>query len=42
MNVLAWAGKAQVDAEEVGIPFEVDELETVKKFKEVKPNSSQD
>lgn len=35
MNVLAWAGKAQVDAVEMGIPFEVDELKTLKKFKEV-------
>lgn len=35
MNVLAWAGKSIVDAEEVGVPFDDDELKTIEKFKKV-------
>lgn len=35
MNVLAWAGRAEVGAEEVGIPFDDDELKTLEKFKKV-------
>jgi len=34
MNVLAWGGKAQADAED-SIPFDEDELETLRKFKKI-------
>ena len=35
MNVLAWGGKAQADAKNVSIPFDSDEMETLKKFKDL-------